>query len=89
MLHQMVCSSLESEENFVFTFWATEIFETNQTQNFKKLNTLFGSEFHANFKYIQIYVYLSTKNGTNRRVVLEHCDCWILMKFRNSVFVEN
>jgi hypothetical protein len=66
-----------------------EIFEKNQSRNFEKLNTPFCSEFHANSKYIQIYVYLSTKNRTKRLVVLEHCGFWILMKFRNAVFIEN
>ncbi len=61
----------------------------NQSQNFEKLNTPFCSKFHANFKYIQIYVCLSTKNMTKRLVFLEHCDFWILMKFRNAVFIVN
>jgi hypothetical protein len=66
-----------------------EIFEKNQSRNCEKLNTPFCSKFYVNAKYIQIYVYLSTKNRTKHLVVLEHCDFWILMKFRNAVFIEN
>jgi hypothetical protein len=85
----MVCFSLESEEKNLFTFSAMEIFEKNQSRTFEKLNTLFCSELDANSKYIQIYVYLSTKSRKKRLVVLEHCNFWILMKFRNAVFIEN
>jgi hypothetical protein len=85
----MVCFSLKSEKNKFLTFLAVKIFEKNESRNFEKLNTPFCSQFHASSKYIQIYVYLSAKNRIKRLVVFKNCDFWILMKFRNAVFIEN